>query len=158
MPNIRTRHAPIKKLNMKKRVTYEIRGQIERNCFFRIGTAMVRVEFSGGAVNSAGIVPAQYVTDNPLYQSAIENSADFRNGVIKRGFVQDIDEEQKENDNSDSSVDVKDDNTFPDVTNTQQARAVLMAAPYKVPLSGLQNKHCVREKAQELGVNFPNWL
>jgi hypothetical protein len=51
-----------------------------------------------------------------------------------------------------------DENSFPDVTNTQQARAVLMAGPYKIPLSELQNKHCVRVKAQELGVKFPNWL
>ena len=76
---------------MKQRITYEIRGQIERNCFFRIGSALVRMEFTGGAVNSAGIVPAQYITDNPLYQRAIENSADFRNGVIKRGSVVNID-------------------------------------------------------------------
>lgn len=141
---------------MKKRITYEIRGQIERNCFFRIGTAMVRVEFSGGAVNSAGIVPAQYTTDNPLYQSAIENSSDFRNGVIKRGNVQEIcDSVECETVAEEEAVD---ENSFPDVTNTQQARAVLMAGPYKIPLSELQNKHCVRVKAQELGVKFPNWL
>lgn len=141
---------------MKKRITYEIRGQIERNCFFRIGTAMVRVEFSGGAVNSAGIVPAQYTTDNPLYQSAIENSSDFRNGVIKRGNVQEIcDSVECETVPEEETVD---ENSFPDVTNTQQARAVLMAGPYKIPLSELQNKHCVRVKAQELGVKFPNWL
>ena len=141
---------------MKKRITYEIRGQIERNCFFRIGTAMVRVEFSGGAVNSAGIVPAQYTTDNPLYQSAIENSSDFRNGVIKRGNVQEIcDSVECETVPEEEAVD---ENSFPDVTNTQQARAVLMAGPYKIPLSELQNKNCVRVKAQELGVKFPNWL
>ena len=141
---------------MKKRITYEIRGQIERNCFFRIGTAMVRVEFSGGAVNSAGIVPAQYTTDNPLYQSAIENSSDFRNGVIKRGNVQEIcDSVECETVPEEEAVD---ENSFPDVTNTQQARAVLMAEPYKIPLSELQNKHCVRVKAQELGVKFPTWL
>ena len=141
---------------MKKRITYEIRGQSERNCFSRIGTAMVRVEFSGGAVNSAGIVPAQYTTDNPLYQSAIENSSDFRNGVIKRGNVQEIcDSVECETVPEEEAVD---ENSFPDVTNTQQARAVLMAGPYKIPLSELQNKHCVRVKAQELGVKFPNWL
>ena len=143
---------------MKKRITYEIRGQIERNCFFRIGSAMVRVEFSGGAVNSAGIVPAQYSTDNPLYQSAIENSADFRNGVIKRG-VEQIIEEDAQGDEPATAVEEKaDENCFPLVANTQQARAVLMAEPYKCQLSELQNKHSVRSKADELGVKFPNWL
>lgn len=143
---------------MKKRIIYEIRGQIERNCFFRIGASMVRVEFTGGAVNSAGIVPAQFVTDNPLYQRAIENSADFRNGVIKQGHVQEIPDENccdvaetTDNENVDTDL-------YPDVTNTQQARAILMAPPYSLPLSELQNKTSVRNKAQELNVTFPNWL
>lgn len=143
---------------MKQRITYEIRGQIERNCFFRIGSALVRMEFTGGAVNSAGIVPAQYITDNPLYQRAIENSADFRNGVIKRGSVVNIDKAD-ENEPADASVAMsEDENTYHDVTNTQQARAILMAEPYKCPLSELQNKVSVRAKAQELGVKFPDWI
>lgn len=143
---------------MKQRITYEIRGQIERNCFFRIGSALVRMEFTGGAVNSAGIVPAQYITDNPLYQRAIENSADFRNGVIKRGSVVNIDKAD-ENEPTDASVVMnEDENTYHDVTNTQQARAILMAEPYKCPLSELQNKVSVRAKAQELGVKFPDWI
>lgn len=143
---------------MKQRITYEIRGQIERNCFFRIGSALVRMEFTGGAVNSAGIVPAQYITDNPLYQRAIENSADFRNGVIKRGSVVNIDKAD-ENEPTDASVVMSEDkNTYHDVTNTQQARAILMAEPYKCPLSELQNKVSVRAKAQELGVKFPDWI
>ena len=143
---------------MKKRITYEIRGQIERNCFFRIGSAMVRVEFSGGAVNSAGIVPAQYSTDNPLYQSAIENSADFRNGVIKRGAEQIIEDDIQEQDKETAVEENVDVNSFPSGANTHQARAVLMAAPFKCQLSELQNKHSVRAKADELGVKFPNWL
>ena len=143
---------------MKKRITYEIRGQIERNCFFRIGSAMVRVEFTGGAVNSAGIVPAQYSTDNPLYQSAIENSADFRNGVIKRGAEQIIEDGPVQQEAAVTVQESAEENCFPLVANTQQARAVLMTAPYKCALSELQNKHSVRAKADELGVKFPNWL
>ena len=144
---------------MRKKITYEIRGQVERNCFFRIGKAMVRVEFSGGAVNSAGIVPAQYVTDNPLYQCAIENSADFRNGVITQGAVEVLDDEGKIiNQSDDEGVADENTNSFPNVSNTQQARAVLMAEPYCCQLSQLQNKHSVRAKAQELGISFPNWL
>ena len=37
---------------MKKRITYEIHGQIERNSYFRVGKALVRIEFTGGAINS----------------------------------------------------------------------------------------------------------
>ncbi len=145
---------------MKKRITYEIRGQVERNCFFRVGKALVRVEFTGGAVNSAGITPAQYITDNPLYQSAIENSADYRNGIIRRGAVDVLDDNgnlaaECEGEKNEEDSDEK---NFPNVSNTQQARAVLMGDPYKCPLSQLQNKHAVRAKAEELGISFPNWL
>lgn len=143
---------------MKKRITYEIRGQVERNCFFRVGKALVRVEFTGGAVNSAGITPAQYITDNPLYQSAIENSADYRNGIIRRGVVVVLDDNGNLAACENEKIEEADEKTFPNVSNTQQARAVLMGDPYKCPLSQLQNKHAVRAKAEELGISFPNWL
>ena len=45
-----------------------------------------------------------------------------------------------------------------EVTNMQQARALLMAEPYNCPLSQLQNKGAVKAAAQEKGVSFPNWL
>ena len=59
---------------MRKKVTYEIRGQIERSCYFRVGKALLRVEFTGGSINSAGMTPASYTTDNPIYQNAIESN------------------------------------------------------------------------------------
>ena len=77
---------------MKKRITYEINGQIERNSYFRIGKALVRIEFTGGAINSTGVYPAQYTTDNALFQRAIENSDAFMKGEIKRGRVEVLDD------------------------------------------------------------------
>ncbi|MBQ8694312.1 MAG: hypothetical protein IJ513_01575 [Bacteroidaceae bacterium] len=141
---------------MKKRITYEIHGQIERNSYFRIGKALMRIEFTGGAINSTGVYPAQYTTDNPLFQRAIENSEAFRSGEIKRGRVDII---------GDSEPEAKDDNggndalsVVSEVTNMQQARAYLMAAPYNCALSELQNKNAVKSMAQSKGVSFPNWL
>lgn len=142
---------------MKKRITYEIHGQIERNSYFRIGKALMRIEFTGGAINSTGVYPAQYTTENPLFQRAIENSEAFRNGEIKRGRVDII---------GDSEPEVKDKNgggndavsVVSEVTNMQQARAYLMAAPYNCALSELQNKNAVKSMAQSKGVSFPNWL
>ena len=141
---------------MKKRITYEIHGQIERNSYFRIGKALMRIEFTGGAINSTGVYPAQYTTDSPLFQRAIENSEAFRNGEIKRGRVDII---------GDSNPETKDDNggndalsVVSEVTNMQQARAYLMAAPYNCALSELQNKNAVKSMAQSKGVSFPNWL
>lgn len=141
---------------MRKKVTYEIRGQIERSCYFRVGKALLRVEFTGGSINSAGMTPASYTTDNPIYQNAIERSELFRKGEIVVGSVYVLEgvsadtpvTEQPENDTT----------AFPEVTNVQQARSVLMSEPYNIPLSELQNKAAVRSKADELGVSFPSWL
>lgn len=137
---------------MGKRITYEIHGQVERNSFFRVGKALVRVEFTGGMINSTGVYPAQYTTDNPLYQQAIESSMAFRNGEIKRGRVDEI--SSKDNiAKADEEGDV-----FVDVANLQQARAILMAEPYCCNLSELQNKAAVKAVAAQKGVSFPNWL
>ena len=134
---------------MGKKVTYEIHGQVERNSFFRVGKALIRVEFTGGMINSTGSYPAQYSTDNPLYQQAIEASEAFRKGEIKRGKVE----------NTVSAAEqVKDSTPYTEVTNLQQARSVLIAEPYNCSLSDLQNKAAVKAVADEKGVSFPNWL
>ena len=143
---------------MKKKITYEIKGQIERSCYFRVGKAMLRVEFSGGSINSAGMTPAFYVTDNPLYQRAIESSEQFRKGEITIGAVESIEccadvAATADSETSDTTGDV-----YAEVTNVQQARSVLMGEPYMIPLSELQNKAAVRRKADECGVSFPSWL
>ncbi len=144
---------------MKKKITYEIKGQIERSCYFRVGNAMLRVEFTGGSINSAGMTPAFYVTDNPLYQKAIEGSEQFRKGEITIGAVESVEcacaVSAKEDD---AAAEGEASAVYTDVTNVQQARTVLMAEPYSVPLSELQNKAAVRRKADECGVSFPNWL
>ena len=141
---------------MRKRITYEIHGQIERNCYFRIGKALVRIDFTGGAINSTGIYPAQYSTDNPLFQRAIENSDAFRCGEIKRGRVEVLEDDSKAADsvaNADAQCTV-----VPEVTNMQQARAYLMADPYNCSLSQPQNKNSIKSVAKANSVSFPNWL
>lgn len=139
---------------MRKRITYEIHGQIERNSYFRIGKALVRIDFTGGAINSTGVYPAQYTTDNPLFQRAIESSDAFRCGEIKRGRVE-VFEEKKV---ADAAEPVGSGVVVPEVTNMQQARAFLMAAPYNCPLAQLQNKQAIRSVAKVNDVSFPNWL
>lgn len=141
---------------MRKRITYEIHGQIERNCYFRIGKALVRIEFAGGAINSTGIYPAQYTTDNPLFQRAIECSDAFRCGEIKRGRVEVI-EDKSNAAETPAEPEVQCD-VATEVTNMQQARAYLMAEPYNCPLSQLQNKNAVKSVAKANSVSFPNWL
>lgn len=141
---------------MKNRITYEIHGQVERNSFFRMGKALIRIEFTGGMINSTGVYPAQYTTDNPMYQQAIENSDAFRRGEIKRGRVVPLDEEVANN--VDEGEEAGEKNSFVEVVNLQQARAVLMAEPYNCTLSELQNKSAVKAAAEQKGISFPNWL
>ena len=143
---------------MKKRVTYEIKGQIERSCYFRVGKALLRVDFSGGAINSAGMMPAFYTTDNPLYQKAIEDSEQFRRGEITIGNSELIAEEKRGDELSVKGAPADSGKTYTEVTNVQQARTVLMGEPYSIPLSELQNKNAIRAKAAECGILFPNWL
>ena len=144
---------------MKKRITYEIHGQIERNCYFRIGKALVRIEFSGGSINSTGVYPACYVTDNALFQKAIESSEAFRNGEIKRGRVEII-KEPCDADVQKSEVNETSGNqhVYPEVTNMQQARTVLMNSPLNCTLAQLQNMNSIKAMAQEHDVSFPYWL
>ena len=143
---------------MRKRITYEIHGQIERNSYFRIGKALVRIDFTGGAINSTGIYPAQYTTDNPLFQRAIESSDAFRCGEIKRGKVDVIEDDgniavQAVEGDGEVQCDIA-----AEVTNMQQARAYLMAEPYNCQLSQLQTKNAIKSVAKANSVSFPNWL
>lgn len=140
---------------MRKRITYEIHGQIERNCYFRIGKALVRIEFTGGAINSTGVYPAQYTTDNPLFQRAIESSDAFRCGEIKHGKIEEIDDNKTATPVATAESDVT---VVTDVTNMQQARACLMAEPYNCSLSQLQSKAAIKSVAKANSVSFPNWL
>ena len=142
---------------MKKKITYEIHGQIERNSYFRIGKALVRIDFTGGAINSTGVYPAQYTTDNPLFQRAIENSEAFRCGEIKRGRV-DVVTTVTADAAPEGEAPVVEQNVAPEVTNLQQARTFLMAEPYNCQLAQLQNKSAVKGVAQAMGVSFHNWL
>lgn len=50
---------------MKK--TYKTKPN--KNCYFRIGKALIRIEFDD---------KGEYTTDNPLFQKAIENSYAFK--------------------------------------------------------------------------------
>lgn len=46
------------------------------------GKAIVTVPFTGGSLSGYGIVPAQYMTENPFMQAVVENSDYYKNGKI----------------------------------------------------------------------------
>ncbi len=68
---------------MKKyKKTYAIYHLAEKHTVFFLGKTRVHVSFTGGMVSKKGVTPATFTTVDPIVQLAIENSADFRNGVI----------------------------------------------------------------------------
>ena len=63
--------------------TYGVSGLIDWQAQIKAGRASLVVNFTGGGLTSYGVTPAQYVTENILYQKVIENSKEFKSGKIK---------------------------------------------------------------------------
>lgn len=63
--------------------TYGVSGLIDWQAQIKAGKASLIITFTGGGLTSYGVTPAQYTTENLLYQKVIENSKDFRRGKIK---------------------------------------------------------------------------
>lgn len=63
--------------------TYGVEGLVDWVANLRAGKATLVVSFTGGGMTSFGITPAEYTTENILYQHIIENSTEFKKGKIK---------------------------------------------------------------------------
>lgn len=63
--------------------TYGVSGLIDWQAQLKAGKASLVITFTGGGLTSYGVTPAQYTTENILYQKVIENSKEFKNGKIK---------------------------------------------------------------------------
>lgn len=62
--------------------TYAIYGMMEYALTISIGPARHQIHFTGGRLSGYGIRPATYTTDDPLMQSVIERSEQYRSGRI----------------------------------------------------------------------------
>lgn len=146
----------------KKR--YAIYGKVEMSVLIPVNNARLRVNFANGVITPAGITPATFSTSDPIVQTAIENHRLYIKGMIKleKSFkigevevndekpVSDEDKNEKEA-GSQSSV-----KSYPDVKNVQSAREILISE-YSIPIAELQDKERIKMKAEELGIEFPNW-
>lgn len=65
-----------------KRKTYGVRGYMEWVALIPCGKATMRVHFSGGSLTGYGVTPAEYTTQNPMTQTIIENSKEYKSGKI----------------------------------------------------------------------------
>jgi len=63
--------------------TYGVEGLIDWQANIKAGKATLVITFTGGGLTSYGVTPAQYTTENALYQRIIENSKEFASGRIK---------------------------------------------------------------------------
>lgn len=144
----------------KKR--YSIYGKVEMSVLIPLNNAKLRVNFANGVITPSGITPATFSTSDPIVQTAIENHRLYIKGMIKleKSFkigevevndekpVSDEDKNEKE---PESSV-----KSYPDVKNVQSAREILISE-YSIPIAELQDKERIKMKAEELGIEFPNW-
>lgn len=66
-----------------EKITYGAPRLVDWVAQIKAGAATVRVHFTGGALTSYGVTPAEYTTSNPFIQKVIENSNYFKEGRIK---------------------------------------------------------------------------
>ena len=65
-----------------EKITYGAPRLVDWVAQIKAGAATVRVHFTGGALTSYGVTPAEYTTTNPFIQKVIENSSYFKEGRI----------------------------------------------------------------------------
>ena len=123
-------------------------------------------------------VPLEGYTRGTLYlnrkedMEALEASEEFKTGVVtlaevlgenesdqqddgnpqkkqKKQKKQEEQEEQEEGGKGEVVV-------FDEVTKLQEAKRILSGEPYNVSVSNFMNKETILQKAQEVGVSFPN--
>ena len=146
---------------------------------FRKGPIVKRCEFSGGAINEANVIPAVYTTNDTLMQIIIETSPDYLSGRIRteseipeKEDILRAEAEKKEADKAVKKTEAPSntsteggnigegagggENAFPEVTNSNMAKEILISK-YGATPTELATKLAIHAKANELGVNFPNW-
>ncbi|MDE5997619.1 MAG: hypothetical protein K2G77_05340 [Muribaculaceae bacterium] len=79
-----------------KRKRYEVRGMMEWHPVFKVGRSSLRVSFTGGHLCGGASTPAYYETADPVVQTVIESSAEFRSKRIRLAMEKFITEPVKE--------------------------------------------------------------
>lgn len=124
---------------MKKR--YIINGYLSYTVLLKDKGKYLKCPFEGGAVSGCGSRAASYTTGNKNIQELLENSKEFKSGMIK------IAEEY-------GSSETKNESPEDEVRTLQQARQYLMEKG--VPVEEMQTKAKVIEAAAKLNITFQN--
>jgi len=107
----------------------------------KVGSETKNISFS----NFGG----SYSTFDEDVQKAIEDTFYFRTGLIYCSKNQKLNTNQ----NNKSGIIPKE---YPDVTDLNDAVAVLRGEPYKVHHARLKNKEAILSVAKDVGASFPN--
>lgn len=121
---------------------YIITGYLTYSVLLKKENKYMKCCFEGGAVSGLGSRAASYTTNDKNMQELLENSKEFKNGMIKIAEVYGEPEKPKGNE-------------VPEVTTLQQARQYLIEKG--VSIEKLQNKADIKACAAEMNITFPNW-
>lgn len=77
----------------KRKIIYGVAGMLDYQALIKVGSAKMKISFTNGSSNEAGRTPATFSTDNPIIQLAIENSKEFKSGLITKIHVVNTDED-----------------------------------------------------------------
>lgn len=66
----------------KTKKTYGIKGFMEYQAVIKVGKSRMKVPFSDGSMTAMGVVPCTFTTERFMVQHAIENSDEFKRGLI----------------------------------------------------------------------------
>ena len=66
----------------KTKKTYGIKGFMEYQAVIKMGKSRMKVPFSDGSMTAIGVVPCTFTTERFMVQHAIENSDEFKRGLI----------------------------------------------------------------------------
>jgi hypothetical protein len=122
---------------------YIITGYLTYSVLLKKENKYMKCCFEGGAVSGLGCRAASYTTSDKNVQELLENSKEFKNGMIK--IAEEYGEPEK----------VAEAGVIDEVTTLQQARQYLIEKG--VPMEKLQNKADIKACAAEMNITFPNW-
>lgn len=121
---------------------YIITGYLTYSVLLKKEDKYIKCCFEGGAVSGLGVRAASYTTNDKKIQELLENSKEFKSGIVKIAETYGKPEL------------VEDESPEAKVKTLQQARQFLM--DIGVPMEELQSKAKVLEVAKEKGITFPN--
>ncbi len=126
---------------------YIIAGYLTYSVLLKKENKYMKCCFEGGAVSGLGSRAASYTTNDKNVQELLENSKEFKIGMVKVAEVYGEPEPAKVAEQA---------GVIDEVTTLQQARQYLMDN-FEVSIEELQTRANVKEVAAKMNITFPNW-